>query len=307
MIYFDVFILFLRRLLKLMHHRIKPVFVFDGERPSLNKDTLKKRRLLVEQGEMNYKKAAERILLHQMKERLLRPRTARAVPSNILPTFHPLKSVAEDEKEEIVAGLQRECGHSLCVGSKVRVSLAINERVMQGTIAYEPSSPSLDSSLSECRQSVGVMVSGSEGESDIDNSTRLGKSSQHFFLSGSSLGSTWKLIDPCEVCFPEITAVTSPKPAAPSSTTKSSSSLKRKAQDGNSGREEGRRQEAVRRGRLYDKESDGDDESLELSGGSDSESEWVLPASGGADIDIDTLARCTLLAPALFSLANLML
>jgi DNA excision repair protein ERCC-5 len=51
----------LRRILKLLFHRIKPIFVFDGETPTLKYQTVLKRRKLRARQEENYTKAAQKV------------------------------------------------------------------------------------------------------------------------------------------------------------------------------------------------------------------------------------------------------
>lgn len=58
----------LRRILKLMFNKIKPVFVFDGATPTLKIQTVRNRRKLRERQEVNLKKQAERILMGRLKQ-----------------------------------------------------------------------------------------------------------------------------------------------------------------------------------------------------------------------------------------------
>ena len=62
---------FFRRICKLLYHRIRPVFVFDGATPILKKRTTWARRKNQEQHAERYKKAAEKLLYAQMKKRAL--------------------------------------------------------------------------------------------------------------------------------------------------------------------------------------------------------------------------------------------
>ena len=58
----------LRRILKLLYNKIKPVFVFDGEAPVLKIQTLRNRRKIHERHELNLKRQAERILMSRLKK-----------------------------------------------------------------------------------------------------------------------------------------------------------------------------------------------------------------------------------------------
>ncbi|KAG5186038.1 XPG N-terminal domain-containing protein, partial [Tribonema minus] len=57
----------LRRVIKLLYHRIRPVFVFDGGAPSLKEQTLRARRRMRQDAEVNVTKQAQRILTAQLK------------------------------------------------------------------------------------------------------------------------------------------------------------------------------------------------------------------------------------------------
>merc|ERR1711871_675317 len=59
----------LRRILKLMFHKIKPIFVFDGATPMLKLKTIKARRTLRERQETNLRKAAQKLFLAQIKRK----------------------------------------------------------------------------------------------------------------------------------------------------------------------------------------------------------------------------------------------
>jgi len=61
----------LRRILKLLFHRVKPLFVFDGETPTLKYRTVQNRRKLRSRQEDNYLKAAQKILASRVKQAVL--------------------------------------------------------------------------------------------------------------------------------------------------------------------------------------------------------------------------------------------
>ena len=56
---------------QLLFHRIRPVFVFDGGTPELKRRTVQHRRVLRERQEHNLRKAAEKILVAQLKQAAL--------------------------------------------------------------------------------------------------------------------------------------------------------------------------------------------------------------------------------------------
>ena len=58
----------LRRILKLLFHKIKPVFVFDGGTPLIKLRTIRARRVIRERQDDNLKKAAQQLLLSRLKQ-----------------------------------------------------------------------------------------------------------------------------------------------------------------------------------------------------------------------------------------------
>lgn len=63
---------FLKRICKLLYFGVKPVFVFDGATPSLKKKTLMMRRKLRHKAQINYGKAAEKLLHNIVRETLIK-------------------------------------------------------------------------------------------------------------------------------------------------------------------------------------------------------------------------------------------
>ncbi|KDD72694.1 XPG N-terminal domain-containing protein, partial [Helicosporidium sp. ATCC 50920] len=61
---------FFRRICKLLFHRVRPIFVFDGASPALKRQTIAARRRQREAQESRFRKAAERLLLSQLRQRL---------------------------------------------------------------------------------------------------------------------------------------------------------------------------------------------------------------------------------------------
>ncbi|CAI2382364.1 unnamed protein product [Moneuplotes crassus] len=62
---------FVKRICKLLNFGIKPVFVFDGKTPALKRRTLiKRRQMMLHKTDINYKKAAERLLKKHLDEHL---------------------------------------------------------------------------------------------------------------------------------------------------------------------------------------------------------------------------------------------
>lgn len=158
----------LRRCLKLMYLRIKPVFVFDGQTPVLKLKTLKQRRTILEQHEGSMKKVAEKILMNKIKQEILSLKTSSTTPQNILPTFHPLETTQEEKDSSW-------CGHIPAPGTRVRVKSQDGEWQV-GKIT----------SVVDRRCVVGV----ADGQTvDLE-------------YPSSSL----ELIDPCRICFPDVAA-----------------------------------------------------------------------------------------------------
>ena len=80
----------LRRILKLLYNKIKPVFVFDGATPALKMQTVRNRRKIRERQEVNLKKQAERILMARLKQHAIESHKKKSV------------SVAQKKEEEKV-------------------------------------------------------------------------------------------------------------------------------------------------------------------------------------------------------------
>eukprot|EP00056_Hartaetosiga_gracilis_P019457 m.14293 g.14293 ORF g.14293 m.14293 type:complete len:294 (+) comp7712_c0_seq1:45-926(+) len=61
----------LSRLSRLMHHRIKPVFVFDGGAPPIKRQTMQNRKRREEEGERELRNRQQQLLLNQLKQHLV--------------------------------------------------------------------------------------------------------------------------------------------------------------------------------------------------------------------------------------------
>lgn len=70
---------FFRRICKLLFHRILPVFVFDGTAPVLKRSTAIARQRRREQQTIRVRKAAEKLLLNQLKQHALQQTTTLAM------------------------------------------------------------------------------------------------------------------------------------------------------------------------------------------------------------------------------------
>ncbi|KAK3283757.1 hypothetical protein CYMTET_8569, partial [Cymbomonas tetramitiformis] len=62
---------FFRRICRMLFHRIRPVFVFDGATPALKRRTTALRRRLKEKQSAKIRKTAEKLLLNQLKTRVI--------------------------------------------------------------------------------------------------------------------------------------------------------------------------------------------------------------------------------------------
>jgi hypothetical protein len=252
-----------------MYMRIRPVFVFDGSAPVLKQKTMRKRRALHEQHEGNYKKAAEKILLHQLKQSILTAKNPSLDPQNILPTFHPLQSISnaelvksrdrnmreEDDADVILSGV---CQHWPLAGSRIRMT-EIDGKMRFGHVIDD------DQLVEEMRSYGSIPV--------------VFKTDDEVRLEVPYPDKSIALIEPCSICHPtrpqDQLLLNPPIPTGSSSSNKKPLSTK-----------QSRNEVYERRGRLYES----DDESLGESG--DDEGEWVIPQD--ANIDMETLANMPL-------------
>lgn len=94
----------IRRILKLLHNRIKPVFVFDGATPTLKLRTTRARKVIRDRQEGDLKKAAERILVSQIKQYIIQQKLNKdnegqknvgILHSKYADNFQPLSSRSE--------------------------------------------------------------------------------------------------------------------------------------------------------------------------------------------------------------------
>ena len=63
---------FFRRICRLLYHRIRPVFIFDGDAPALKKKTTAARRARRDQHDAAYRRAAEKLLMTRLKQATVR-------------------------------------------------------------------------------------------------------------------------------------------------------------------------------------------------------------------------------------------
>eukprot|EP00603_Paraphysomonas_imperforata_P013888 CAMPEP_0114469704 /NCGR_PEP_ID=MMETSP0104-20121206/10863_1 /TAXON_ID=37642 ORGANISM="Paraphysomonas imperforata, Strain PA2" /NCGR_SAMPLE_ID=MMETSP0104 /ASSEMBLY_ACC=CAM_ASM_000202 /LENGTH=186 /DNA_ID=CAMNT_0001643385 /DNA_START=77 /DNA_END=633 /DNA_ORIENTATION=- len=125
----------LRRILKLMFNKIKPVFVFDGATPMLKVQTVRNRRKLRERQEVNLRKQAERILMGRLKQHAIQEHQKKLdaeaeakkkmtkCKSRYADGFNPLRtsqlSEEEEEEEEDDSNLARGDTQGIQTSAKV--------------------------------------------------------------------------------------------------------------------------------------------------------------------------------------------
>ena len=69
-----------RRLCRLLFHRVRPVFVFDGGTPQIKYRTLRARRQVRGKAEFNAHRAAQKLLLNQLKRNRLKLQQNKMLP-----------------------------------------------------------------------------------------------------------------------------------------------------------------------------------------------------------------------------------
>eukprot|EP00596_Hydrurales_sp_CCMP1899_P004972 CAMPEP_0119038400 /NCGR_PEP_ID=MMETSP1177-20130426/7320_1 /TAXON_ID=2985 /ORGANISM="Ochromonas sp, Strain CCMP1899" /LENGTH=1991 /DNA_ID=CAMNT_0007000961 /DNA_START=161 /DNA_END=6136 /DNA_ORIENTATION=+ len=88
----------MKRILKLLFHRIRPVFVFDGATPQLKIQTVKARRSIRQKQEVSKRTTAQRIYLSKIKQQAIQDKLKKSMPpiinnaENYASTFCPAPS-----------------------------------------------------------------------------------------------------------------------------------------------------------------------------------------------------------------------
>jgi DNA excision repair protein ERCC-5 len=85
----------MKRILKLLFHRIRPVFVFDGSTPALKQRTMKARRKSQDDAEVSRRVAAQKILLSKLKQQAIKESLGTSPTTNagkFSNNFNPLSS-----------------------------------------------------------------------------------------------------------------------------------------------------------------------------------------------------------------------
>lgn len=98
----------LRRILKLLHHRIKPLFVFDGGVPVLKRRIIQQRRQRFDTQEQKLKRTAHKLLLNQMLNSKINPKQ-NSLNDAVVSTFvipQSSKDCIQKEKEEEDSDIQ---------------------------------------------------------------------------------------------------------------------------------------------------------------------------------------------------------
>eukprot|EP01035_Chromulina_nebulosa_P004100 gene4100-5598_t len=97
----------LKRILKLLFHKIRPIFVFDGATPVLKLRTIRIRKLIHERNDSNKRITAQKLLLaklkkHAISQKLNKANSADSGNSNtaFASTFVPLISTSADNTLE---------------------------------------------------------------------------------------------------------------------------------------------------------------------------------------------------------------
>lgn len=76
---------FFRRICKLLFHNIRPIFIFDGDTPTLKRRTVAERRRRREQQEVRLRKTAEKLLLNKLKRHILATNVVTSSPTQQAP------------------------------------------------------------------------------------------------------------------------------------------------------------------------------------------------------------------------------
>jgi DNA excision repair protein ERCC-5 len=85
----------IRRILKLLFHKIKPIFVFDGATPTLKLRTVQARREKKSGHERDQRLVAQRILMSQIKQNLIKAKMKNKDATKNMSSLDPSTSVPE--------------------------------------------------------------------------------------------------------------------------------------------------------------------------------------------------------------------
>lgn len=168
----------LRRILKLMYHKIKPIFIFDGATPELKLRTIKLRRKILEKNEESRRSTIHKLLLAQIKAQLKSSLQIEAtkqadknLESNVLSTFNlPQKQVSTLEEESQKDSNQGESSQQADSPTHNQPSSSINLLIEdENDVEWEsgpiPNKPQRKKLLSD-ESSEGEPSSESEGDED---------------------------------------------------------------------------------------------------------------------------------------------
>jgi len=141
----------LRRICRLLFHRIQPVFVFDGPAPSLKKQTLQQRLKQRQQARSTIERTAERLLLNQLKIKslqMLKKRVAargKQKQKEKTTSKNEAETGMETEKEsDSIAGAVSSSSFSLSSGS-VSSPIRLDDADVDEALAFIIASASKDS------------------------------------------------------------------------------------------------------------------------------------------------------------------
>lgn len=95
-----------RRIVKLLIHGIKPVFVFDGKPPELKRQTLIQRMQIRERRQVNLKKLAERYIVKRLELHAKQINRGEAGDSGEKVQVFKKRKSTQDEEEEYINNLE---------------------------------------------------------------------------------------------------------------------------------------------------------------------------------------------------------
>lgn len=171
----------IRRILKLLYHKIKPVFVFDGATPTLKLRTVQARRERKSGHERDQRLVAQRILMSQIKQNMIKAKLSKDILKSVTSsaptaeglyssTFKPLKGASQPESDEVKPSVSSQERTNESNKEGISTTDGISNAERKSIVAKATSSSSSSSSSSALVKQEPVEIEDVEWEDGPDAS-----------------------------------------------------------------------------------------------------------------------------------------